>query len=58
MNHQIVLLYGQYHTLRRGRRRRQYSDILRRPYIRSLPYKAFQFDLDEIDNDRVMSKFR
>src|SRR5271170_5154206 len=34
INHQIVLLYGQYHALRQERRRRQYSDIFRRPYIR------------------------
>ena len=58
MNHQITSIYILYNALRRGRYRRRLRQLPRRPYAKRLPYKAFEFDLDKMDNARVQSKFR
>ena len=58
MHPQPLILYGQYLALRRGRYKRRICAIRRRPYIPGTTYKAFTFDLDKMDDERVRSKFR
>ena len=58
MTHQIASIYILYNALRRDRRRRCLRQLPRRPYAKRLPYKAFEFDLDKMDDARVQSKFR
>ena len=58
MQPQIGLLYGQYHALRRARYKRRVCNFRRRPYVQSLPYTTFVFNLDAMDDERVRSKFR
>ena len=58
MNHQTAFIYILYNAHRRGRYMRRLRQLPAYPYIRRMPYKAFEFDLEKMDDDRVRSKFR